>query len=160
MNIVLLKPHVENSQGHITTPDIIVDQLFVSDEHSIQQRPAGLLSHASWLDLHDTLNADILPCVLFVAAGAGTLICPAFAINDTTVSVARAAWRLDQVNGCAVESKCGSAAEPVQLIMPEKEPVFSKVPGASGSTLPRGTALLCSFPPSLRPKPGTHLAGA
>ena len=93
MSLFLLKPHVLGPEGTITTPDVVVDRLFINGEPS----PVGLLTHE--ISLQASLDETSLAAYGIMALGGGALILPAIVLGNGIVSASRQAWRLNNLVG-------------------------------------------------------------
>lgn len=128
----LLKPHVTGPEGDVTSPDVIVDKVFV-DGHPT---PVGRVTHAAW---QEALEGETgTPGYAVMALGGGALLLPAVVLGSGAIVVARKAWRLNNLdahigdvtlNGVAL----AAIGLPSDLI---------EQAGGSGDTLPRGFLLV------------------
>lgn len=132
MSFFLLKPHVTGPEGNVTTPDVIVDRMFVDGA----VRPVGLVTHACWQQASgdETARAGYA----LMALGGGALILPAVVLGSGPVVVARAGWRLSNLDG-HVGSVTLNGVELASLGLPEAE---VRAAGGSGDALPRGYLLV------------------
>ena len=132
MSFFLLKPHVVGPEGHITTPDVIADRLFIDTEPA----PISLITHEIWRQAPagDTAAA----AYAIMALGGGALILPTLVLSSGPVVAARSAWRLNnldkhigsvELNGRRL-SEIGLPAHMIESA------------GGTGDALPRGYLLV------------------
>lgn len=132
MSFFLLKPHVTGPEGQITTPDVIVDHLFVNTEPA----PVSLVTHEIWRQGPAGETAEAAYGIM--ALGGGALIMPALVLSSGPVVAARSAWRLTnldkhigsvELNGRRL-SEIGLPARMIESA------------GGAGDALPRGYLLV------------------
>ena len=128
----LLKPHVTGPEGNITTPDIIVDRLFING----RPEPVSRVTHEIWQQAHDGQAADAAYGIM--ALGGGAIILPAVVLPSGPVVAARRAWRLNNLDGHigSVELN-GRPLEETGL----PSALIGKA-GGTGDKLPRGYLLI------------------
>lgn len=128
MSLFLLKPHVIGPEGNITTPDIVVDRLFVDGA----VRPVGLVTHDCWQQApaEDTAQG----AYVLMALGGGALILPCVVLGSGAVIVARKAWRLNNLDGHVGKVSLNGTSL-AEIGVPEVEIAAA---GGTGDTLPRG----------------------
>ncbi|MDE0697616.1 MAG: hypothetical protein OXH76_17485 [Boseongicola sp.] len=128
----ILKPHVTGPAGQITTPDIVVDCLLVDGT----RRSLGLLTHDCWQEIG--ARASARPAYALMALGGGALILPALVISNGLVVAARAAWRLNNLDGHVGDVMLNGIA------LSDLEPPSDLVAAAGGAedALPRGFMLV------------------
>lgn len=132
MSFFLLKPHVVGPDGNITSPDVIVDRLFVDRTLA----PVGLVTHEIWQQTGKSETARAAYGVM--ALGGGALILPALVLGSCTVVAARKAWRLNNLDGHVGKVTLnGMALSEIGLPAAEIRAV-----GGSGDALPRGYLLI------------------
>ncbi len=136
MSLFLFKPHVEGPEGAITTPDIVIDRVFVDDA----VKPVNFLCNGTHQQIED--GEACRPAYAVTAVGGGALISPAVLIGAARICVARLAWRLvnlDETIGSVTLNghRLDSLRLPGDLIA---------AAGGEGDTLPRGYQLLCTLP--------------
>lgn len=133
MALFLFRPHIENDKGQITTPDVVVDRVYLDDGW----RPVGLLS--SELSHQAGSAAEARSAYAVTALGGGAIISPMVVLGTGIMVAARTAWRLSSItdrsgelalNGTGVDS----------LISPAR--LIERAGGANG-TLPRGVMAVC-----------------
>ncbi|MEM6683857.1 MAG: hypothetical protein AAF607_16600 [Pseudomonadota bacterium] len=91
MSFFLYKPHVHGPEG-ITTPDILIDHVFVSAEEGDEYISAHTLTSESYLTLpHSTF---VFPAYATIAAGAGAIIAPMLCIENGRYVLSRQAHRV------------------------------------------------------------------
>lgn len=132
MVLFLYKPHVTGPEGNITTPDIVIDRLFVDGK---VKSLGGLTT-----ELAHQVDGDQSPFAAYAitALGGGALISPALCIGDT-VTVARSAWRLNNLDE-HIGSVTLNGRSLTVVGLPSQ---VIEVAGGSGDTLPRGYMLVC-----------------
>lgn len=134
MSLYIFKPHVEGPEGNITTPDIVIDRVFV-DGGVV---PVNNLTSETYLQAEqdDTARA----AYVVTALGGGALIGPAAILGANRVIVARCAWRLNNLDdGIADVTLNGIALKKLQL----PADIIAGV-GGHGDTLPRGYQVLAT----------------
>lgn len=129
MPLVLLKPHVVRREGDITTPDIIVDHLFIDFEPA----PVNRITHEIWQQVPTDETAPRASYGV-MALGGGALILPVLVLASGAVVVARKAWRLNDLDRHIAwvelnELNLGKIGLPGDLI---------EYAGGSGDEMPRG----------------------
>ena len=128
MPLFLLKPHVVGPEGQITTPDVIVDRVFVDGVPV----PVGALTHDCWLQA--AADETSRAAYGLMALGGGALILPVVVLGSGTVVASRKAWRLNNLDGHVdTVTLNGTTLTDAGLPIAEIEAV-----GGSGDTLPRG----------------------
>ena len=128
----VLKPHVTGPEGQITTPDIVVDCLLVDGI----RRSLALLTHDCWQEVG--ANASSRPAYALMALGGGALILPAHVISSGLVVAARAAWRLNNLDGHVGDVKLNGIAL-ADLELPSD---LVAAAGGAEDALPRGFRLV------------------
>ena len=132
MSLFLLKPHVTGAEGQVTSPDVIVDRLFVDGE----LKSIGALTHEAWQQAATVETGQAAYGIM--AIGGGALILPAVVLGSGTVIASRGAWRLNNLDDHVGEILLnGIALLTVGLPVHEIEAA-----GGSGDTLPRGFLLV------------------
>lgn len=136
MALFLFRPHIENDKGQITTPDVVVDRVYLDGGW----KPVGLLS--SELSHQAGSAAEARSAYAVTALGGGAIISPMVMLGTGIMVAARTAWRLSSIidrsgelalNGTGVDS----------LIPPAR--LIERAGGANG-TLPRGVMAVCIGP--------------
>ena len=132
MSLFLFKPHIIRPDGTITTPDVIVDHVFLDGE----LKSVNLLTSDLW---QQTMAGESARSAYAITAlGGGALIGPAVVLKSGPIVIARKAWRLNSLegrignvllNGVSL-SEIGDPGEMIAAA------------GGSGDTLPRGFMLL------------------
>lgn len=136
MSLFLFKPHVEGPEGNITTPDIVIDRLYIDGRLA----PINALTSETYLQ---TVSAEkVNPAFVITALGGGALIGPAAVMSSGRVVVARCAWRLNNLDG-NIHSVRLNGNELSALTLPAD---LIEAAGGSGDTLPRGYQLVCTAP--------------
>jgi len=134
MSLFLFKPHVVGPKGDITTPDIIVDRLYVDGK----LKSLNSLSSETYQLIEP--GETCRPAYAITAAGAGALISPATLIGLSRICIARKSWRLQNLNGhTGTVTLNGIKLETLRL--PSD---LIEATGGSGDTMPRGYLLICS----------------
>lgn len=140
MSFFLFKPHVVGPEGSTTTPDIMVDRVFLNGD----LRPVNSLSSECWQQVGARVAADAAYAI--IALGGGALIAPALVLQDDPVVVARKAWRLNNLDGHIGDVTLnGTRLEELDL-----PATIIERAGGTGDTLPRGYMMLCSKPGDTR----------
>jgi hypothetical protein len=93
MSFFLLKPHVVGPENNITSPDVIVDRLFIDGTLA----PLNRLTHEIWQQVATSETAHAAYGLM--ALGGGVLILPTIVLGSGTVVAARKAWRLNNLDG-------------------------------------------------------------
>lgn len=132
MALFLFKPHVTGPEGNITSPDVVIDRLFVNGD----VRPLGFLTSELAHQVADVETPR--PAYAITAMGGGALISPALCLSSAVV-VARKAWRLNNLDG-HVENVTLNGTTLAELGLPS---YCIAAAGGSGDTLPRGFMLIC-----------------
>ena len=148
MSFFLFKPHVEGPKGDITTPDILLDRLFVAHEGKVSSVPVDRVTCESELQIDDDVTA--VPGFFLVASGAGPIVGPAVQLNSgngvhsiTDIQLARKAWRHANLTEHFEEIELASSVGKKQLgAFSDMEAVIPQVPGVVAEQLPRGIAVL------------------
>lgn len=132
MSLFLLKPHVTGPEGKITSPDVIVDRMFMDGVLS----PVAALTHEPW---QQTVKGETgKAAYAIMALGGGALILPAVVIGPGTVVVSRGAWRLNNLDSHVGDVTLnGTTLSDIGLPSSEIDAV-----GGAGDTLPRGYLLV------------------
>ena len=132
MSLFLLKPHVVGPEGNITSPDIIVDHLFIDGDPA----PVNCITHEAWQQVRPCETA----CAAYgiMALGGGALILPAMVLGSGTVVAARSAWRLGNLDGHADKVQLNGT----QLSRIGTPDSLIRAAGGAGDTLPRGHLLV------------------
>ena len=133
MSLFLYKPHVEGPEGNITTPDIVIDRMFVGST------PTPLTVLTTELYHQAEQDEQARSTYALTALGGGALISPAVQLASGSIVLARKAWRLKNLGGHfdAVALNGKSLDEiglPSELISAN---------GGSGDALPRGFLVVC-----------------
>lgn len=136
MALFLFRPHIENDKGQVTTPDVVVDRVYLDNGW----KPVGLLSS----ELSHQMESAGGTCSAYAvtALGGGAIIGPMVVLGTGVMVAGRTAWRLSSLadrigelalNGTGVDRM----ASPARLI--------ERAGGADG-VLPRGTMAVCTGP--------------
>jgi hypothetical protein len=136
MALFLLKPHVVGPEGNVTSPDVIVDRLFIDGA----PQPVNRVTHDAWQQRvpGDTAAAGYA----VMALGGGALLLPAVALASGPVVVSRMAWRLANLDAHIGEATLnGTTLSEIGL----PEPMIEAA-GGSGDALPRGFMLIRTAP--------------
>ena len=136
MSLFLLKPHVTGPEGQITSPDVIVDRMFVDGALS----PVNALTHEAWQQAASDETGK--PAYGIMAIGGGALILPVVVLGSGAVIASRKAWRLNNLDAHVGDILLnGTALSTVGLPAHDIEAM-----GGSGDTLPRGYLLVRTMP--------------
>lgn len=129
--LYLYKPHITGPKNEITSPDVAIDCLFVDDA----KRPLAMLSSEAWQQVSgETAQA----AYAVTALGGGALLSPACTLSSGLVVVARAAWRLHNLDGHVGQVTLNGASLD-KIYLPETAIAAA---GGSGDVLPRGFMLI------------------
>ncbi len=136
MSLFLYKPHVTGPEGAVTTPDVVIDRVFVNGA----LHPLGLLTSDAWQQAprDDTGRAGYA----LVALGGGALIAPVLALASGPLVVARAAWRLSSLSDHADRVTLNGA--PLSTFAPPADAIAAA--GGTDDALPRGYMLIRTAP--------------
>ena len=119
-------------EGNVTTPDVIVDRLFVNGEPA----QVSLVTHEVWQQTHAGETAAAAYGIM--ALGGGALLMPALVLGSGTVVAARSAWRLQNLDGHIGSAELnGRRLSEIGLPASTIESV-----GGTGDALPRGFLLI------------------
>lgn len=140
MSFFLFKPHVVGPEGSITTPDIMVDRVYLNGD----LRSVNSLSSDCWQQVDAGVAAQAAYAI--TALGGGALIAPALVLQDGPVVVARKAWRLNNLDG-HVGDVTLNGTRLADLDLPA---TIIERAGGAGDTLPRGYMVLCTKPGDTR----------
>lgn len=133
--LFLYKPHVTGPKGDVTSPDVIVDYLFVDGA----KRPLAMLTSETWQQVSgETAQAAFA----VTALGGGALLSPASVLSSGLVVVSRGAWRLNNLDRhigqvTLNETPLGEFGLPEATI---------EASGGPGDVLPRGFMLIQTAP--------------
>lgn len=144
MSFFLAKPHVENGDGEIITPDILIDRLFAFRDGKATPVSVGALSHDVVAQVAN--RAGVTPAVVVIAAGAGPILSPAIVLDDGRVHLARKAWRLRHLGDAADAIDLELNSEKASL--DDNSPVSAAIasaPGSTGNSLARGMAVIAAI---------------
>ena len=133
MSLFLFRPHVEGPEGNITTPDVVIDRVFVNGA----PKSINLVSTESYHQVDESEFA--LPAYGITALGGGALISPVVILGSGRICLARMAWRLNNLNG-----NVGAVTLNGQSLAALRSPAdLIEAAGGEGDTLPRGYLLIC-----------------
>ena len=132
MTMFLYKPHVVGPEGAVTSPDVIVDHALIDGA----RLPLAQLTMAAWLQSAEEETARAAYAVM--ALGGGALLAPAVVLSDVTVSIARVAWRLNNLHGRIGQVTLNG--EPLNDIGLPADMITAG--GGEGDALPRGFLLI------------------
>lgn len=132
MSLFLFKPHVTGPEGDVTSPDIIVDRVFVDGFLT----PLGLLTSEAWQQM--AAEAATRAGYAVMALGGGAVISPVIVARSGPVIVARKAWRLNNLDGHIGQVTLNGVALS-ELGLPE---AMIGAAGGKGDALPRGYMLI------------------
>ena len=136
MALFLFRPHIENDKGEVTTPDVVIDRVYLDNGW----KPVGLLS--SELCHQAGSGQEARSAYAVTALGGGAIICPMVVLETGVMVAGRLAWRLSSLaagtggltlNGASVDS----LASPASLI---------ESAGGADGVLPRGVMAVCTGP--------------
>jgi len=133
MSLFLFKPHVEGPEGNITTPDVVIDRVFVNGV----LKSTNLVNTESY---HEVDESDLAyPAYGIIALGGGALISPAVIIGSERICLSRMAWRLNNLN----ENVGAVTLNGISLSALKLPANLIEAAGGVGDTLPRGYLLIC-----------------
>ena len=132
MTMFLYKPHVVGPEGAVTSPDVIVDHALIDGA----RLPLAQLTMAAWLQSAEEETARAAYAVM--ALGGGALLAPAVVLSGDTVSIARAAWRLNNLDGRIGQVTLNGQPLP-KIGLPAG---MITAAGGKGDVLPRGFLLI------------------
>lgn len=142
MNFFLTRPHVENAKGDVTTPDILIDRLFVFSGEASAPRPLVGLSHDIEAQTEQA-GISVTPAILLFAAGAGTLVSPALSLIDGRLLLARKAWRMRYLENGFSALRLRMNDDEISLDeIGSYLGVVSSIPGGRLEHLPRGIGVV------------------
>lgn len=133
--LFLYKPHITGPKGDVTSPDVIVDYLFVDGD----KRPLAMLTSEAWQQVFgETAQA----AYAVTALGGGALLSPAGVLSSGLVVVSRGAWRLNTLDG-HVGQVTLNGTPLAEVGLPE---AAIEAAGGSGDVLARGFMLVRTAP--------------
>ena len=132
MSLFLFKPHVEGPEGNITTPDVVIDRVFVNGV----LKSTNLVNTESYHEVDESELA--YPAYGIIALGGGALISPAVIIGSERICLARMAWRLNNLN----ENIGAVTLNGISLTALKLPANLIEAVGGEGDTLPRGYLLI------------------
>lgn len=148
MSLFLFKPHVVGPKGDITTPDVIIDKLYVSDGDDLAPVPIGRISSEVKIPVESGLVVAT-PAFVLTAIGGGTLFSPAMLVNakgdplrTAEILMARKAWRHANLAEHEADVTMAASGKDATLgSLPGSGELIAKLTGG-GDALPRGIAIL------------------
>ena len=136
MALFLFRPHIENDRGQVTTPDVVVDRVYLDGGW----KPVNLLSSDLF---HQAASApETRSAYAVTALGGGAIISPMVVLGTGVMAAGRTAWRLSSLierasdlilNGIGVDS----LVPPASLV---------ERAGGTNGVLPRGVMAVCTGP--------------
>ena len=124
----LFKPHVEGLEGQITSPDIVIDRVFVdSDEKPVSRLTSEIVQT---VETGETARAAFA----LTAVGGGLLVGPAVILSSGVMSIARRAWRWRHV----ADRLDGVSLNGVPLDATDSPEEWIESLGGRDGALPRG----------------------
>lgn len=156
MTFFLFKPHIVAPTGDITTPDLLIDRVYVSQSGDFA--PASVNSLSSEIEVSvDQMPTKLEPMVALISAGGGTIVSPAIRVIDPAcadvvidVRLARSGWRLDRLGGEADEVAVKLSDDEIGTLdiqaMIDQVRAFS---GRNDQTIGRGVCILSTLSSSL-----------
>lgn len=132
MSLFLFKPHVEGPEGQVTTPDIVIDRVFVDGG----LRSVNTLTSETYFQTE--ADAVVTPAIAVTALGGGALIGPAAVLGSGFICAGRRAWRLNNLDDHIAKITLNGASL-ADIGLPSD---LIASAGGSGDTLPRGYMLL------------------
>ena len=132
MPLFLFKPHVEGLDGQVTSPDVIVDRVFLE----ATEKPVARLTSEIAQQVERTDTARV--AYALTAIGGGTLISPAILLSSGAMVIARRAWRLKHVDDHLASVTLNGT--PLDAMGPPEQLIQSA--GGGSGVLPRGIMVL------------------
>ena len=96
MSHFLFKPHVEGPSDAITSPDVIIDRLFLAEGAALSPVPTSRLTSDN--SQQTVTGVQATPFYALTSLGGGIIISPGVKLDDDRVIVARKAWRLNNLS--------------------------------------------------------------
>ena len=121
MSHFLFKPHIEGPKGLITTPDVIIDRLFISVDSDLTPTSTSLLTSA--YSQQSSKSERDAPLYALSSLGAGIIISPGATLSNGPINIARKGWRLNNLAGTP-------------------EILINQI-GGCGDRMPRGLMVVC-----------------
>ena len=136
MALFLFRPHIENDEGQVTTPDVVVDRVYLDSGW----KPVDLLSSELF---HQAENAQEARSAYAVTAlGGGAIISPMVVLGTGVMVAGRTAWRLSSL-AAATEGLTLNGTSVDRLVPPAS--LVESAGGADG-VLSRGVMAVCTGP--------------
>jgi len=92
MSLFLFQPHITGPEGAVTTPDVIVDHVFLDGA----PKPVGLISANPWQQVNPAETAQAGFAI--TALGGGAILSPVVVLGSGMIIVSRQAWRLNNLH--------------------------------------------------------------
>lgn len=137
MSHFLFKPHIEGPKGLITTPDVIIDRLFVSVDSDLTPTSTSLLTSA--YSQQSSKSERVAPLYALTSLGAGIIISPGATLSNGPINIARKGWRLNNLAGHTEGIMLNDTAL-TDLSTPE---ILINQIGGCGDRMPRGLMVVC-----------------
>ena len=148
----LFKPHVTGPENNVTTPDVLIDRIAVTDDDKLNRVPCQRVTSEQQIEI--TAGAYLQAAFTLVAAGGGVLFCPTLLVtgtsDQTTISdivLPRYAWRLKNFNRQkAALTAVFALASNVEKIVVEMKSI-NRLTQSRGinNELARGVAISCAI---------------
>lgn len=136
MALFLFRPHIENDKGQVTTPDVVVDRVYLDNGW----KPVGLLSSELCHQAESPQKARSAYAV--TALGGGAVISPVVVLETGIMVAGRTAWRLSLLVGRTGDLALNGTS--VDGLVPPAR-LIDRAGGANG-VLPRGVMAVCTGP--------------
>jgi len=137
MSYFLFKPHIEGPKGLITTPDVIIDRLFVCVDSELTPISTSLLTSA--YSQQSSKSQRVAPLYALTSLGAGIIISPGAKLANGPINIARKGWRLNNLAGHTERIMLNETAL-TDLSTPEI--LINQISGCD-DRMPRGLMVVC-----------------
>jgi hypothetical protein len=148
----LFKPHVTGPENNITTPDVLIDRVAVTDDDNLNRVPCQRVTSEQQIQV--TAGAYLQAAFTLVAAGGGVLFCPTLLVtatsDQTTISdivLPRYAWRLKNFSRekSALTAMFTLASNVEQIVVKMKSINWLTQSRGINNELARGVAISCAI---------------
>ena len=138
MSLFLFKPHVEGPSDAITSPDVIIDRLFLAEGAALSPVPTSLLTSDN--SQQAVTGVQATPFYALTSLGGGIIISPGVKLGNDRVIVARKAWRLNNLSA-HTERLTLNGTELADLSSPE---ILISHANGKNDMMPRGLMIICA----------------
>ena len=129
--LFLYKPHIAGPSDDVTSPDIVIDHLYVDGA----KRTLAMLTSETWQQIS---GESAQAAYAVTALGGGAILSPASVLRSGIVVLSRGAWRLNNLDGHIAQVTLNDVAL-AEIGLPAA--LIERV-GGSGDVLPRGFVLI------------------